>query len=267
MTSITSLFVFVVFVTFDHVSSKTYAGAKGNSDLLSEDVSMLLREIEEIDDKLLQHAEQDIQDKTNSDRNLYPEEERMVSRQATKLTESISQLEQDIQQLKEDVIAIGRDLSSAELVMTENMLKFEEVLETTFQAFEKNQSVVAFTATDPQTLTLQENTTIVFASTTLSEGDGYNPNNGIFTAPVGGLYEFSVQSCNVNSGRASLAIVNEGMDVALGTWVLAEGSSCHTLNAVLFLDEGKRVWIRSTANGGIKEDSYREGMFMGVLIE
>lgn len=68
---------------------------------------------------------------------------------------------------------------------------------------------VAFSAEgiDIGNATLLTNQTIVFTNLILNIGDAYDSSTGIFTAPINGLYMFSVQMCAQHSPRSNKRFV------------------------------------------------------------
>lgn len=65
---------------------------------------------------------------------------------------------------------------------------------------------VAFSAEGIGNATLLTNQTIVFTNLILNIGDAYNSSTGIFTAPVNGLYMFSVQMCAQHRSRSQFRV-------------------------------------------------------------
>ncbi|XP_060605462.1 heavy metal-binding protein HIP-like, partial [Ruditapes philippinarum] len=51
---------------------------------------------------------------------------------------------------------------------------------------------------------------VIFTKILINEGTGYDTSTGIFTAPVGGLYQFSVHTCVYVGKYAFIGLVLEG---------------------------------------------------------
>ncbi|XP_052771228.1 complement C1q tumor necrosis factor-related protein 3-like [Mya arenaria] len=116
---------------------------------------------------------------------------------------------------------------------------------------------------------LGEHQTILFDNVITNVGNAYDPNSGMFTAPVDGVYVFTAVLM-VNSNHAEyLELISGGVKI---TDVYADA---HNINAhvstsktwVLELTAGTRVWLRTTA---YENESQIHGnshsMFSGFLL-
>ncbi|XP_045171854.2 complement C1q tumor necrosis factor-related protein 3-like [Mercenaria mercenaria] len=89
--------------------------------------------------------------------------------------------------------------------------------------------------------------TIVFDTVTTNIGGGYNPNDGIFTAPVTGTYVFFWLNTNRDHSYMNTelvrnsVVVGKSMSDAMDHIDYAASSN----TAVLQLNEGEEVWVRS----------------------
>nr|KAG5689363.1 hypothetical protein BaRGS_019737 [Batillaria attramentaria] len=114
---------------------------------------------------------------------------------------------------------------------------------------------------------LGQRSTLKFDNVITNLGDGYKPLTGVFTAPVAGLYVFSLTAMATN-GRdpAELAIVMQGTDLAR-TWGAGkhdiEDQSTKTVSA--YLDEGDQVWVAQRRGDGIRGDWWTS--FTGFLVQ
>ncbi|XP_061176743.1 uncharacterized protein LOC133185495 [Saccostrea echinata] len=109
--------------------------------------------------------------------------------------------------------------------------------------------------------------TLVFPSVITNEGNGYNPSNGIFTAPTGGMYVFFV---NVQSSVTKDIYVDIVLNGSTKVRTMAWSNGNDYFDAgpnlvVLTLQKGDAVWVKHRAGKGY----YNEGpitTFSGFLI-
>ena len=109
---------------------------------------------------------------------------------------------------------------------------------------------------------------VTFPNVLLNEGGGYDKNTGVFTAPVGGLYQFSVHICNQPGHYMVVAIVHEDTNIAITTEYENNSNSCNSVMVPLIMKKGGRVHIKSTYEHS-KLNTYiahRWPSFTGVLL-
>ena len=76
-------------------------------------------------------------------------------------------------------------------------------------------SSVAFTAVlNPRLKNYAAKTTIVFGNIITNIGNGYNPSDGVFTAPYEGIYQFSATILADNSGEVWCGFMKNGKQLA-----------------------------------------------------
>ncbi|XP_060573327.1 complement C1q tumor necrosis factor-related protein 5-like [Ruditapes philippinarum] len=110
---------------------------------------------------------------------------------------------------------------------------------------------------------------IIFTKNVINEGTGYDTSTGIFTAPVGGLYQFSVHTCDYMVKHAFIGLVLEGKVIAADSNYDKDYYTCSTVGAIVRVRSGEKVWVKSTASGSNRqliEDVYRMNTFSGVLV-
>jgi hypothetical protein len=87
-------------------------------------------------------------------------------------------------------------------------------------------------------------TVFVYTTTTINEGHGYHNTSGIFTAPIGGFYSFSVQICSPTSHRGAYGIFVNGVNIKPSYYGNNGIILSHTTDAVAILKKGDRVWTQ-----------------------
>ena len=111
---------------------------------------------------------------------------------------------------------------------------------------------------------------IIFDNTFIKEGVGYDTSTGIFTAPIGGLYQFLVHTCAYQSKYTFIGLVLEGKVIAAGVNYDANYDTCSTVGAVVRVRSGEKVWVKATSysssNQRLCQNEYRMNTFSGILI-
>ncbi|XP_060605461.1 complement C1q tumor necrosis factor-related protein 5-like [Ruditapes philippinarum] len=110
---------------------------------------------------------------------------------------------------------------------------------------------------------------LIFEKTFTNEGTGYDTSTGLFTAPVGGLYQFDVHTCASNEKYSYLGLVMEGNVIAADANYGDASYGCNNFGAIIRLKSGAKVWIKSTSsasNRQLYQDSHRFNTFSGLLV-
>ncbi|XP_072547249.1 uncharacterized protein [Salminus brasiliensis] len=161
----------------------------------------------------------------------------------------------------------------------------QEVQSVVKQVEELDQKIsipkVAFSATlsvlqsGNQFIKTSVGTILVYKNVFTNVGNAYDPNTGVFTAPVRGLYVFSFNVFNAYDFSASQA-AQQGMAVALlknGAQVLSATDSLPAADkqdncggsASLLLNKGDQVYMTLWANNRIYTDVIKRNAFSGHL--
>lgn len=111
---------------------------------------------------------------------------------------------------------------------------------------------VAFSATHPQEFTSRRGQTIVFPHILSNVGGGYNNQDGVFTAPVDGVYVFfcKITQAYNNSDFYYQFILNGSVKTI--TLLYGRSDDTHRSSStliVLQLSRGDRVWIKMQLGG------------------
>jgi hypothetical protein len=110
---------------------------------------------------------------------------------------------------------------------------------------------------------------IIFSKSLINEGTGYDTSTGLFTAPVGGLYQFSVHTCVYKGQYAYIGLVLEGKVIAADMNYEHAQYTCSAFAAIARVKSGEKVWVKSTASGPNRElfeNPERMITFSGMLV-
>ncbi|XP_060561172.1 complement C1q tumor necrosis factor-related protein 5-like isoform X3 [Ruditapes philippinarum] len=94
---------------------------------------------------------------------------------------------------------------------------------------------------------------LIFEKTFTNEGTGYDTSTGIFTAPVGGLYQFDVHTCAYPKKHTYLGLVMEWKLIAADANYGDESYGCNTFGAIVRVKPGEKVWVKSTSSGSARQ--------------
>ncbi|XP_053375903.1 uncharacterized protein LOC123534659 isoform X3 [Mercenaria mercenaria] len=111
---------------------------------------------------------------------------------------------------------------------------------------------------------------IVFDTIITNEGSGYDTSTGIFSAPVGGLYQFTVHVCSSSGKYSVVGLSLAGKVVAAATNYDQAYNICSSVGAVVRVKSGEQIWVKCTTGHSsahrLYEDRYRMNTFSGILI-
>jgi hypothetical protein len=113
------------------------------------------------------------------------------------------------------------------------------------------------------------NEILIFEKTFTNEGSGYDTSTGLFTAPVGRLYQFSVHTCTAIGKYSFLGLVMEGNIIAADANFGDASHGCNTFGAIVRVKSGEKVWVKSTSsasNRQLYQNTYRFNTFSGLLV-
>ncbi|XP_061176741.1 uncharacterized protein LOC133185494 isoform X1 [Saccostrea echinata] len=174
------------------------------------------------------------------------------------INKTLEDMMAEVKQSKYDQLQLSSTVSSLEVFrinLTNNILD--------------KPKKVGFSASVTSTSSSWKSGTLVFPSVITNEGNGYNPSNGIFTAPVGGMYVFFVNVQSYDSQTIYADIVLNG-STKVRTMAYSYSGSPDYYDAgpnmvVLNIHKGDAVWVKRYSGQGY----YHEGpitTFSGFLI-
>ena len=128
--------------------------------------------------------------------------------------------------------------------------------------------MVFFQSKDLPNEYLSPNQTLVFITTIINIGDGYDNTTGIFTAPVAGLYSFSAQFSFGSriDYYVSYGIVAEGKEIKNGYFSGHDDFKSINVNVITYLNKSGRVWIKSRSYGFLYQDTSFWNSFSGLIV-
>jgi len=131
-------------------------------------------------------------------------------------------------------------------------------------------TVVAFNAHTVVDTTPAKGQVYVFSQTFFNHGDGYNNGTGVFTAPVSGVYMFTVHLCSLPNKYVFFAIVKTGWnEIVKGVVGDQDANVCHVATAVTALTNDEKVWVQCTHDQGttLYADGHRLNTLAGALLQ
>ena len=136
-----------------------------------------------------------------------------------------------------------------------------------FISVTKRTPLVYFTTKDVNNLSPSQGDVIVYTRLmTSSDVSGYDVTTGKFTAPVHGLYMFSVNSCH-NKNWATVAIVKENQVLMSSSQNDNSYFSCHTVQTLATLVPGDKVWVKCNSGCSLYSNSVLWNTFSGALLQ
>jgi len=131
----------------------------------------------------------------------------------------------------------------------------------------KRTPLVYFTTKDVKNLSPSTGDVIVYTTLmTSSDVSGYDVTTGKFTAPVHGLYMFSVNSCH-NRNWATIAIVKNNEILIASSQEESSKQSCHTVQTIATLAPGDKVWVNCTGTSKLYNHWQLWNTFSGALLQ
>ncbi|XP_016101794.1 collagen alpha-1(VIII) chain-like [Sinocyclocheilus grahami] len=168
-------------------------------------------------------------------------------------------------------ILIGIQSELAELKSTVSSLKTKlQVTEEQLKQLRRNEYKVAFGATLGSTGNFgpfNSPVTLVYNNVYVNEGRAYNPNTGIFTAPVKGAYFFSFSGHNRSSKVLNLGLFKNGEQmVIVFNHPLGDRYESTANSVSLTLEKGDRVYVRLRETSWVFDNYSHHNSFVGHLL-
>ena len=127
--------------------------------------------------------------------------------------------------------------------------------------------MIGFKATDLIDKNPSIGDVLVFPNVLLNEGNGYNNNSGIFTAPVSGIYLLTVQTCSTSGSYHADSIMVQGKEIGRLFTQDKDLSVCNSGNAIAYMEANEQAYIKTKKRSGpLVSDEYRKNSFAGALL-
>ncbi|XP_060564614.1 uncharacterized protein LOC132723829 isoform X2 [Ruditapes philippinarum] len=111
---------------------------------------------------------------------------------------------------------------------------------------------------------------IIFTTAMTNEGSEYDTSTGIFTAPVGGLYQFIINYCTPVNKHSPLALVLSGNVIARSSNYDEDGHTCSSFSAVIRVKSEVKVWVKcldGRSEYALQEGDWKMSSFSGILVK
>uniref|UniRef100_A0A8D0AD66 C1q domain-containing protein n=1 Tax=Sander lucioperca TaxID=283035 RepID=A0A8D0AD66_SANLU len=111
-------------------------------------------------------------------------------------------------------------------------------------------------------------TTLIYKHVTTNIGNAYNPNTGVFTAPVRGAYHFewSVGANGDNSHASGAVLVKNTENVFVAWEKQKDGFMSSSKGVTLLLEVGEVVFVRLWSNTLALDNANHHNTFSGHLL-
>ncbi|XP_060573147.1 complement C1q tumor necrosis factor-related protein 5-like [Ruditapes philippinarum] len=114
------------------------------------------------------------------------------------------------------------------------------------------------------------NEVLVFESIITNEGSGYDKTTGIFTAPIAGVFFFSVHVCTTKAKFSPIGLVLNGTFIAKSVNRDDDNHTCGSVSAIVKMKPEGKVWVTCTASSSTYvlkgDDANHMNTFSGMLI-
>ena len=95
-------------------------------------------------------------------------------------------------------------------------------------------------------------------------GNGYDSRDGHFSAPVSGIYTFTVTGMGIGTSTIWLAIVKNDIELAR-VYTTTDDADSSSVTAHTHLNQGDRVWIQNAGPSGSQTHPGTYNYFSGIL--
>ena len=123
-----------------------------------------------------------------------------------------------------------------------------------------------------KSFTFNVDTSLVFETVIVNEGEHYDPYDGVFVAPQKGFYLFSWTVSGTGGNYIVTELVVEQNTISsAGEYNGGGGYPSGSMTALCKMEKGDHAWIRTTgvssSHALYSTDNYPQSAFLGLLID
>ncbi|XP_045184397.2 heavy metal-binding protein HIP-like [Mercenaria mercenaria] len=201
----------------------------------------------------------------------FPYEEQMLGK-VMKVEAKMEQWDKEMKRFEEVILSVlehRREETERQLEkFSEENKKLRDEIKNKTKDEDSGNPVIAFNAYTNVSGNYHMSQVVIFHHVLLNEGGGYNETTGKFTAPVAGLYHFTVHVCNQLKKPTVFSIMHGTNTIAVSTEYEDSHSSCSSLSAPVIMEAMEQVYVTSSLSENyIMFNIHRWPSFMGVLVQ
>ena len=125
---------------------------------------------------------------------------------------------------------------------------------------------IVFKARDLALTRPPDNKKLVFKNNLFNIGESYDNATGTFTAPVSGVYLFSVHLCTPSESYRYYAIMVDDNTVTSSGIGDEDYYICYSNDAMVHMTAGMKAWVKHVSGSGYYSDTKRWNSFSGLLV-
>ncbi|XP_060585560.1 uncharacterized protein LOC132741422 [Ruditapes philippinarum] len=192
----------------------------------------------------------------------------------TRVTEALAKLNENTVKWNGEIEAMQENSNTSLQLVQEKASDLDKNMQEVQDLKAKIVSLkIAFNARNIKNKSPAVGDTIVFTDILLNFGEAYNSDSGVFTAPFGGIYLFTVQLCISASLYIDYGLVVDNVYMDTARYNIGTGYCvCFKLSTTVHVKTGNKVFVKvvSRSGSGIilhHSNSHYSTSFSGVRIQ